>query len=172
MKYFIAGVLAGLFILTPLGAFVYVKLGLLSLETTAKPFPLEETLAHTALHADIGSARNVPDPLPVSDENLLAGAKAYREQCAVCHGLPGQDKTPIAAGMFPKPPQLLQGKGVTDDAEGGTYWKITNGIRLSGMPRFDGLTETARWQMTMVLKHADQLPAAAQTELRTPLTFR
>ena len=55
---------------------------------------------------------------------------------------------------------------VTDDPEGTTFWKISHGIRLSGMPRFDTLPETTRWQVTMLLKHADRLPPAVQASLR------
>lgn len=167
MKLFIIGLLIGFFILFPLAIYLYVRLGFLSLATTAKPLPMEEFLAHTALHESVGSAKNDNDPLPLNDENLLAGAKEYREHCAVCHGLPGQPKTKIAAGMFPRPPQLLEGPGmVTDDPEGATHWKLTNGIRLSGMPGFNQTTtDTERWQMTMLLKHADKLPASVQTLL-------
>jgi len=166
MKWFIPGLVVGALLLAPLGAYVYVKLGFLSLATTAKPFPLEKLLAKTALRESIGSAKNVPDPLPFNDDNLRAGAKVYHDYCAVCHGLPGQQDTAIAKGMFPDPPNLVNGKGVTDDPEGETFWKVSHGIRLSGMPRFDMLPEQERWQVTMFLKHADQLPAGAQAELR------
>jgi len=155
MKLLIIGLLLGVLVLTPVGAYLYVKAGLLSLSTTAKPFPGEEYLAHLALRESMGNANSMQDPLPVTDGNIAAGAKAYRDQCAVCHGLPGEAKSMIAAGMFPPPPQLLKGHGVTDDPEGTTFWKITNGIRLSGMPRFDAMPETERWQVTMYLKHAD-----------------
>jgi hypothetical protein len=37
-------------------------------------------------------------------------------------------------GMYPQPPELFKGKGVTDDPAGETYWKVANGIRLTGMP--------------------------------------
>ncbi len=166
MRKFVLGLVLGLVVLAPLCAYLYVKLGMLSLATTAKPFPMELLLAKTALRADIGNAKNRPDPLPVNNENLEAGAKLYHEECAVCHGQAGQPKTDIAAGMFPKPPQLLAGKGVTDDPEGETFWKITKGIRMSGMPRFDGLSETQRWQITMLLKHANDLPQGVQAQLR------
>jgi thiosulfate dehydrogenase len=166
MKLLILGLLLGVLLLTPLGAYLLVKAGLVSLSTKAGPFPGEEYLAHLALRQSIGNAGTVQDPLPVTDDNLRAGAKAYREQCAVCHGLPGQARSMIAAGMFPPPPQLLEGHGVTDDPEGTTFWKVTNGIRLSGMPRFDAMAETARWQVTMFLKHADKLPPAIQADLR------
>jgi thiosulfate dehydrogenase len=164
---FLIGILVGLLLLAPLSAYLYVKLGFLSLATTAKPLPMEELMAHTALRESIGSAKDRPNPLPVTDENLLAGFKEYRDHCAVCHGLPGESQSVIAAGMFPPPPQLMEGRGmVTDDPEGATFWKISNGIRLSGMPRFDTLPETTRWQVTMLLKHAGHLPPAVQAGLR------
>ncbi len=165
---FLVGLLIGCLVVVPLAAYLYVKLGFLSLDTTAKPLPGEELMAHTALNASIGSAKDRPDPLTVTDDNLLAGAKEYREHCAVCHGLPAQPKTLIAAGMFPKPPQLLEGHGVTDDPEGETFWKVTHGIRLSGMPGFPDLPEQERWQVTMLLKHAGKLPQLVETELRQP----
>jgi mono/diheme cytochrome c family protein len=166
MKLLVIGILVGLLVVAPLGAYLYVKLGFLSLATTAKPLPLEELMAHTALRESIGSAKSRPDPLPVTDENLLAGFRAYHDHCAVCHGLPGESQTVIAAGMFPPPPQLMERDMVTDDPEGATFWKISNGIRLSGMPRFDTLPETTRWQVAMLLKHADRLPPAVKAGLR------
>jgi mono/diheme cytochrome c family protein len=52
---------------------------------------------------------------------------------------------------------------VTDDPEGVTYWKVTNGIRLSGMPGFGGtLSDTERWQVTMLVAHADKLSRAVE----------
>src|SRR5260370_40296633 len=125
MKLFIIGLLVGFVVLFPLFVFLYVKLGFFSLATTAKPVPFEEFLASTALNASIGKAKDVTDKLPVTDENLLAGAKLYRGNCAVCHGLPGQPKTHIASGMFPKPPQLLEKGGmVTANPEGRRVWKV------------------------------------------------
>jgi mono/diheme cytochrome c family protein len=72
----------------------------------------------------------------------------------------------ISKGMFPPPPQLFEKADMmTDDPEGETYWKVTHGIRLSGMPGFGAaLSDTERWQVTMLLKNADKLPASAQAE--------
>jgi hypothetical protein len=61
--------------------------------------------------------------------------------------------------MFPKPPKLMEGKGVTDDSPGETYWKVAGGIRMSGMPGFDKtLSATQMWQVTLLLANADKLP--------------
>jgi mono/diheme cytochrome c family protein len=47
--------------------------------------------------------------------------------------------------------------GVSDDDAGESYWKVANGIRLTGMPAFDHvLTDTEMWQVTLLLKNADQ----------------
>jgi mono/diheme cytochrome c family protein len=69
--------------------------------------------------------------------------------------------------MLPAPPQLLERQDmVTDDPEGVTFWKVTNGIRLTGMPGFGStLSETQRWQVTLLVSHADKLPNSAQTAL-------
>jgi len=133
--------------------------------TSAPPLPLEKTVAKMALRASIGSARDQKDPLSFDDENMLAGVNVYEQQrCAVCHGAPGQPRTTISKGMFPAPPQLFEKDDmVTDDPEGATYWKVTHGIRLSGMPGFaDTLSDTQRWQVTMLVAHADKLSGAAQ----------
>jgi len=101
--------------------------------------------------------------VPPTEANLTAGAKLYRDYCAVCHGTAGEPKTATAKGMFPPPPQLLQGKGVTDDPVGETYWKVANGIRLTGMPAYQGsLTNDELWQVSQFLAHANELPISAR----------
>ena len=95
-------------------------------------------------------------------------AVVYRDYCAQCHGVPDHP-APIAEAMFPKPPQLFEGHGVTDDPAGETFWKTKNGIRLTGMPGFDGaLTDEQMWQVSQMLATADKLPASVQEELRRP----
>jgi|SRR5579863_3378868 len=165
--WFIVGLLIGVVIVVPLGAYLFVTSGGLSMATSAKPLPLEETFAKVALRASLGDAAKVKDPVSLDDTNLLAGARVYRKNCAQCHGLPSHQETAIAQGEFPPPPQLLEAKQmVTDDPEGVTYWKVSNGIRLTGMPGFEKtLSDTERWQATMLLAHADKLPPAVQKAL-------
>jgi thiosulfate dehydrogenase len=57
---------------------------------------------------------------------------------------------------------------VTDDTAGETYWKVLNGIRLTGMPGFRGsLSETQAWQVSIMLARADKLPESAKSFLAT-----
>lgn len=161
MRRFLLGLFTGVLLL-PLCAFLYIRQGYAPVATAAPPLPFERRLTSMALNARVAKEAPASSPVPVSDENLVAGANLYREYCSVCHGLRGMAKSTIAKGMFPSPPLLLHGKGVTDDPPGETYWKVQNGIRLTGMPAFTGsLTDGEMWQVTLLLANAGRLPPAA-----------
>lgn len=169
---FLLGFLIGIIIL-PIIGFLYFRLGYAPVATAAPPMPFEKTLAHMALNARIDKEAPKVVPIQASDENYMAGAKTYRTHCAVCHALPGQPQTAIAKGEFPKPPQLFKGKGVTDDPPGETYWKVANGIRLTGMPAYkDALSDTEMWQVSLLLANADKLPDSVRTVLQQPLEIQ
>ena len=136
--------------------------------TKGAPLPFEKTLARKALHAAMDKEAGKPSPLAADEGNFLAGARVYQAQCAVCHGQRGQSESMIARGMFPHPPQLLPPKkGVTDDPIGEIYWKVKNGIRLTGMPGYgENLTDSEMWQVSLMLLHTDTLPVSVQSLLR------
>jgi thiosulfate dehydrogenase len=167
---FILGLVIGL-IIVPVGIYLYLAGGSAPVATTDSDMPFERFLAHKVLDARIAKEMPKSVPLPVNEANYLAGAELYKQHCAVCHGLPLAPKTAIATGMYPRPPQLFQGKGVTDDEPGETYWKVSNGIRLSGMPGFNkSLSETQMWQVSLLLANADKLPNSAKEALVAPLS--
>jgi thiosulfate dehydrogenase len=160
VRAFLLGVLVTLAV-TAAAVFIYFAGGFAPVATGAAPMPFEEMLATRALHARIKREMPKAAPIDASEANHLAGAHQYLEHCAVCHGLPSKPETAIARGEFPKPPQFFHGNGVTDDPPGETYWKIANGIRLTGMPGFDNsLTQTQIWQVSLLLANADKLPAS------------
>jgi thiosulfate dehydrogenase len=149
--------------------YFYFSTGRAPVAVTDPPMPLEKKLAHMALNAHIAKAKVPPSAVAADEKSYLAGAEVYKQNCAVCHGLPDQPKTTIATGMYPPPPQLFHGTGVTDDPASETYWKAENGIRLTGMPGFKGrLTETQIWQVSVLLANADKIPAAVKTALSAP----
>jgi thiosulfate dehydrogenase len=151
--------------------YFYFSTGRAPVAASAPPMPFEKQLAHQALDARIQHEMPKAVPIQPDENNLMAGALLYREHCAVCHGLPEhglpeQKQTLIAAGMYPSPPKLLEGKGVTDDEPGETYWKVANGIRLTGMPGFQpALSETQIWQVSLLVAGADKLPESVHDAL-------
>jgi thiosulfate dehydrogenase len=166
-KGFVGFVLA--LVLVGVGGYCYFGFGLAPVATAAKPMPFERFLAHKALNAAIAGKEDKPSPVDTSEPNLQAGAAIYRANCAVCHGLPGQPESNIAKGMFPKVPQLFKGTGVTDDPVGESFWKVQNGIRMTGMPAFQSsLDETQMWQVSQLVAHADKLPDSVKEALSRP----
>ena len=163
------GIVLGATVLA-LSVYFYFASGRAPVATSAPPMPFEKWLAHQALNARIDREMPKTVPIPSDEPNLAAGARLYREHCAVCHGLPGQKQTSIAAGMYPVPPKLMEGKGVTDDEPGESYWKVANGIRLTGMPGFrSALSETQLWQVSLLVAHADKLSQSVHDSLAVPL---
>ncbi len=135
VKTFVLGVIVGM-IVVPLCVYFYFASGTAPAAASDPPMPFETMIAHKALNARIAKEMPANVPIQADDANLTAGAQVYRHHCAICHGLPGQSEGGFAKGMFPHPPKLTEGKGVTDDEPGETYWKVANGIRLTGMPSF------------------------------------
>jgi thiosulfate dehydrogenase len=165
LKGIIIGILVAL-VLVPLGIYYYFSSGHVPVATKSPEMLFEHKLAHIAQDAYLDKLPHLPSPVPEDEANFLAGAKVYKEHCAVCHGLPGEPKTAIADGMFPPPPQLFRGTGVTDDEAWETYWKVSGGIRMTGMPGFsDHLGETKMWQVSVLLKNADKISAVVKAEL-------
>jgi mono/diheme cytochrome c family protein len=168
VKVFVAGVVVGA-IAIPLAVYFYFVTGSAPVATAAAAMPFEKMLAHSALNARVRKEMPKNAPIQGDEANLAAGAKVYREHCAVCHGLSGQQETAIATGMYPRPPKLLEGKGVTDDEPGESYWKVANGIRLTGMPGFGkSLSEREMWQVSFLVAQADKLPKAVSEVLSNP----
>jgi thiosulfate dehydrogenase len=166
---FLLGLLIGLAII-PVSVYLYLRFGYAPVATAAAPLPMEETLTQMALNARVAKEAPKDSPIPATDANLIEGARAYRKYCSVCHGLAVQPASATANGMFPKPPQFFQGHSVTDDPVGATYWKVKNGIRLTGMPAYgQSLSEDQIWKISLMLAGADKLPAAATAILKQPL---
>ena len=162
----IRGVLIGALgavVLSVACAFVAVEAGLVPANADAKPSKLERWAAQTSLRATLRrEAPMAPNPVALTHGNLEAGIKLYAQNCAVCHGSADGRPSNIASGLYQRAPQLAR-HGVEDDPEGITYWKVTHGIRLTGMPAFAAsLTDAQRWQVALFLKNMDSLPAAPE----------
>jgi thiosulfate dehydrogenase len=176
MRGFLLGLILGLLAL-PLALMLYFRSGQPPVAVADRPFPMERRLVHGPLKARIERELLPKAPISPSQTNLQVGAVIYREQCAACHGLYGRPSS-FAAHMYPEAPQLWQPHGggvvgVSDDPPGETYWKVRNGIRLTGMPAFkDVLNDTQMWQVTLLLANADKpLPADVLDMLKQPLSF-
>lgn len=166
MGRFILGVIIGI-LLIPAAGYCWFKFGHLPVAVSDSQLPFERQITHVPLNARIQSEMIKDVPVQADENNLVAGAQIYKEQCAACHGFHGKPSS-FGKYMFPHAPQLWEKHrngvvGVSDDPPGETYWKVENGIRLTGMPSYKKvLSDTQMWQVTVLLANADKpLPPAA-----------
>jgi len=155
-------------VLVPVGVLGWLKFGNVPVAVADPPLPRERLLTGMALDARIGRELVKTPPIQADEDNLVAGAEVYADHCAQCHGFHGKPSG-LGAHMFPSAPPLWEKHsrnavvGVSDDPPGEIYWKVANGIRLTGMPAFKSvLSETEMWQVSLLLANADKpLPPAA-----------
>jgi mono/diheme cytochrome c family protein len=147
------------------GGYAILRAGLIPANADANAGPLETWAAQTSLDATLArDAPKGPNPVALTDANLVAGIDLYGQHCAICHGTAKGDAsaTPIAKGEYPAPPQLAT-DGVENDPEGYSFWIIKHGIRWTGMPSWAGtLNDEQIWTVALFLKHMDKLPPAAE----------
>ncbi|MCU1321901.1 MAG: hypothetical protein JWM43_1550 [Acidobacteriaceae bacterium] len=156
----VLGFLLGIVAVAAAG-FLYLKFGPLPVAVTDQAFPLEKQVVSLPLHGRIDrEMKNAP--FGISEDVFEGGAKVYKAECASCHGTPAHDVA-FAKHMYPSAPQLWKKHprgnvvGVSDDEVGETYWRVANGIRLTGMPSYNKvLSEREMWQVSLLLKNADK----------------
>jgi thiosulfate dehydrogenase len=169
---FLLGVVIGV-LLVPVAVLAWFHFGRVPVAVADPPLPQERLITGVPLHSRIDSEMVKTAPIQPSEANLVAGAHIYAEQCAACHGFYAKPSS-FGNHMFPDAPPLWekhpddQVVGVSDDPPGETYWKVANGIRLSGMPSYKQiLSDQEMWQVSILLANADKpLPPEALYVLR------
>jgi mono/diheme cytochrome c family protein len=89
------------------------------------------------------------NPVPRDQASIARGKNLFTTYCSVCHGPEGRGDAPAAAGLNPKPPNLVKMAGHHPD--GDIAWKIENG--KGAMPAWKGkLEEKEIWDLTNFIK--------------------
>ena len=168
MKKYVIVFAAGLLLL-PAGFYLYLRSGYAPVSTSASPLPFERFFAKLAMRATLSHDLPEIGTTPPTESNLKSGATLYGENCAICHGLPNAPQSAISKGMYPHPPQFFRpDRPTTYDAthplrpaNPKAYWKVRNGVRLTGMPGFKGsLTNQQILEISQFLGNARNLPPA------------
>jgi len=173
MRKFLLGFLAGILTI-PVGAFAAAAMGWLPVNANATPSALEREFAHLAL--DRAATRKAPhlvNPIAPTEENLMAGMKIFKGDCAGCHGDANngarREAEPI---LYPSPPVFALHPPSKPDYQ--LFWIIKGGVRYSGMFWWEGqfgkdasgkdVSDEKIWTAVTFLKHIDSLPPAVAAE--------
>ncbi len=161
MSRFALGIIVTILVLVVAGAGLAL-LGLMPTNANSEPPAWERQIANTALDASMERhAPRLNNPVPPTDENLIAGIKIYTMNCALCHG--GIDRQPaqLAKSLYPPAPSLILKP--LDDPEWHVYYAIRTGVRYTGMPAWEkALSESDMWKVTAFLTRVEKLPPAVQ----------
>jgi|SRR5712671_5206695 len=141
------------------------KLGILPVQADVAPSRLESRLLGSALHASV--ARHAPgggNPMPASEENLMAAAKLYRQMCSRCHGVSKESDNNYGQSFYPPAPQLALHRTSYTDSE--MFWIVKHGIRNTAMPAWGNLlSDDDIWNVVTLVRKFDSLPNTATLEL-------
>ena len=180
MAKFILGVVIGA-ALVPLAVVAYLVSGYAPAAVADAPMPFESRIGGMALQKRIQKEAPVRDLSGMSTPDLLVGAETYKKNCVMCHGLADQTSE-IADNMYPPAPQELKppkpragqrgpqggSTGPRAPRPNGDFWRVKNGIRLTGMPSFQNiLSEDQIWQVVGLIANRRKLPPEVQAALKS-----
>ena len=161
MKGFIVGVLVTLLVIVAV-VFLTVNFALFPMGADNPPGTTEKRIANMALDNYVDKhAPKQKNPIEINSANLITGVQEYEEHCALCHGSYNQRISPMANKLNPPVPQLL--RRPSHDPDENFFWITKHGIRLTGMPSWDGiLTDDEIWKIVTFLRVQDKLAPEVQ----------
>ncbi len=156
MKNFLLGALCAIALVTLVAA-VYLGAGFLEVAADAKPSAFETILMTSSVHASV--RRHAPaerSPLSDSDATVIAGGKLYQDDCAGCHGAPGQPPSDFGLSFYPQAPQFPRVGTQYSEAE--VHWVAKHGIRMSGMFPQSHYSDSDLWRLAAFISRVQHLP--------------
>ncbi|MBP1884328.1 c-type cytochrome [Sinorhizobium mexicanum] len=107
-------------------------------------------------------AVEVPSELPNYAVQTAAGH--FPRGCAICHGAPGEPRSPAVLRMLPQPPDLAERVNSWSDAE--LFRIVKHGVRFTGMPAWPSQKRDDEvWAMVAFLRRLPALGAEAYRDL-------
>lgn len=97
-----------------------------------------------------------PNPLPVTQENLIRGREIFQQRCFGCHGTAGDGAGAALPFLNPPPAaftQLGDAQRGSDTSPGAYYWRILRGVPGTAMENFGTrLSVEDIWRVVLFLK--------------------
>jgi mono/diheme cytochrome c family protein len=157
----ILGTLAATAVVAVGGAYAFVTSGLYDVSASTPDSSLVYWATHQTMEHSVARrlwANVVPAGLDAPDK-IAEGGRLYLENCSVCHGGPGLERSAISEGLNPTPPDLFRASREPDPAE--NFQFIKHGVKMTGMPAF-GQTKTDDqvWTLVAFLNVAPGISAA------------
>jgi mono/diheme cytochrome c family protein len=131
----------GCFLFAVAGGLMFIYSGIYDVSALTPDSPIVAWAVHTVSDRSVGARLGAIHVPPGLDQPALiqSGGYLFSQHCVVCHGGPGLERTAIAQGLNPQPPNLFRAnrKPASDE----NFQFIKYGVKMTGMPAF-GRTQT------------------------------
>ena len=117
----------------PFAVLIVTWIGFFNVGASSGHWKITEWFLHFAMRSAVRTyalAVEVPDELP--RDAIQPAAGHFARGCAICHGAPGEARSPAALKMLPQPPDLAHTVGEWTDAQ--LFRIVKHGVRFTGMP--------------------------------------
>lgn len=152
----LAGWLTAAIVLSCVGAFAVVRLGIYNVSALAQHTQPVYSVIDVALDYSVqrrAATVSVPD---LARRDWRRGMVLYRDHCLQCHGAPGVAPAPFALGMKPVPTAIVEAARTRSPAE--LYWVVAHGIKMTGMPAWAfRLSEEEIWSVVAAVERLAHL---------------
>jgi mono/diheme cytochrome c family protein len=132
-----------------LGALAFAAM---DISNDAEPTRAETWLASFLLRMKLRSRRpsSTVQKSNAAEPELERAASMYQQMCSFCHGAARGRVAPFANSFSPRPPQF-----VIEPSHEPTWrdaYVIQHGIRWTGMPSFQALSEADAWHLALYVE--------------------
>jgi len=163
VKKFILGFVTSIAVLW-LGVWSYLELGLAGVRADENAPRWESRLMSSAVRASVRrSAGKIHNPVPPTEETIVAGGRLYINGCAGCHGELFKPPRPPET-LYTAIPRLPQEGTPYSDAE--VFWVVKHGIRRTGMSAYGPFySDQQMWAIAGFIKEIKNLPPRVKEAL-------
>ena len=127
----------------PVAAVLFAWIGFFNVGASTGHWKVTDWFLHFAMRSAVRTyalAVDEPERLPV--EAIKPAAGHFARGCAICHGAPGEPRSPATLKMLPLPPDLASVADEWEDAE--LFRIVKHGVRFTGMPAWPTLRPRRR----------------------------
>ena len=105
------------------------------------------------------AARDMKNPVALTDDVLPEAMAHFADHCAICHGNDGKGQTQIGRNLYPKAPDMASSR-TQSLSDGELFYIIKNGVRLTGMPAWGEDTsehDRESWKLVHFIRHLPEI---------------
>lgn len=150
----------GCIVVAAAGGLVFIYSGIYDVSATTPDSAIVAWAVHTTSDRSVGARLGVIKVPSGLDQpaTIEAGAHLFSQNCSVCHGGPGLERTAISRGLNPQPPDLFRASRVPAADE--NFQFIKYGVKMTAMPGFAPTqTDEQIWSLVAFLSVAPGMTA-------------